>query len=166
YSFGDASTPEVRSATFLSNTSRASSLNFAGLTDKGFLTRPVAAAAPPATSVTLRNLPEARFGLVEQAPLRSLPVYFGFDGFAGVVFRSDEDIRTSNFVDRYELAPRVTVPLHFGRWLGVTTSAVFRTTRYGDSFDSAGQVSPIAISRNSGEFTLEFRPPTLERFFD
>ena len=81
--------------------------------------------------------------------MRSLPVYFGFDGFAGVVFRSDEDIRTSNFVDRYELAPRVTVPLHFGRWLGVTTSAVFRTTRYGDSFDSAGQVSPVAMSRNT-----------------
>ncbi|OLB39349.1 MAG: hypothetical protein AUH11_04295 [Acidobacteria bacterium 13_2_20CM_57_17] len=165
-SFGEAINSEVRSATFLSNNFRGFSLNFAGLSDKSFLTLPVAATATPATSVTLRNLPEARFGLVEQAPLRSLPVYFGFDGFAGVVFRSDEDIRTSNFVDRYELAPRVTVPLHFGRWLGVTTSAVFRTTRYGDSFDSAGQVSPIAISRNSGEFTLELRPPTLERFFD
>ena len=169
-SFGEAINSEVRSATFLSNNFRGFSLNFAGLSDKSFLTLPVAATATtpavPATSVTLRNLPEARFGSVEQAPLRSLPVYFGFDGFAGVVFRSDEDIRTSNFVDRYELAPRVTVPLHFGRWLGVTTSAVFRTTRYGDSFDSAGQVSPIAISRNSGEFTLELRPPTLERFFD
>src|SRR5438046_4168580 len=165
-SFGEATNSEVRSAVFLSNNFRGFSLNFAGLSDKSFLTLPVAATATPATSVTLRNLPEARFGSVEQAPLRSLPVYFGFDGFAGVVFRRDEDIRTSIFVDRYELAPRVTVPLHFGRWLGVTTSAVFRTTRYGDSFDSAGQVSPIAISRNSGEFTLEFRPPTLERFFD
>src|SRR5437763_8218917 len=165
-SFGEATNSEVRSAAFLTNNFRGFSLNFAGLSDKSFLTLPVAATATPATSVPLRNLPQARFGSLEQAPLRSLPVYFGFDGFAGVVFRSDEDIRTSNFVDRYELAPRVTVPLHFGRWLGVTTSAVFRTTRYGDSFDSAGQVSRAAISRNTGEFTLEFRPPTLERFFD
>src|SRR5438309_5567138 len=58
------------------------------------------------------------------------------------------------------------MPMHFGRWLSLTPSAVFRTTRYGDSFDSAGQVSPVAMSRNTGEFTLEFRPPTLERFFD
>src|SRR6266704_2138137 len=93
-------------------------------------------------------------------------MYVGFDAFAGVVFRSDENIQTSNFVDRYELAPRVTVPLHFGPWLGVTTSAAFRTTRYGDSYNSAGLVSPVSISRNTGEFTFELRPPTLERFFD
>src|SRR5207302_2436326 len=153
-----------RRTPFYPNNSPASTLILAALSDKRFPPLPAAATATtpavPATSVTLRNLPEARFGSVEQAPLRSLPVYFGFDGFAGVVFRSDEDIRTSNFVDRYELAPRVTLPLHFGRWLGVSTSALFRTTRYRDSFDSAGQVSPIAISRNSGEFTLELRPPT------
>jgi len=165
-SFGEAINSEVRSAAFLSNNFRGFSLNFAGLSDKSFLTLPVAATAVPATSVTLRNLPEARFGSVERAPLRSLPIYFGLDAFAGVVFRNDEDIRTSNFVDRYELAPRITVPLHFGRWLGVTPSAAFRTTRYGDSFDSAGQVSPVAISRNTGEFTVEIRPPVLERFFD
>src|SRR5690348_10892308 len=165
-SFGEAINSEVRSAIFLTNNFRGFSLNFAGINDKSFLTLPVAATATAATSVTLRNLPEARFGSVEQAPLRSLPVYFGFDAFAGVVFRSDENVQTSNFVDRYELAPRVTVPLHFGRWLGVTTSAAFRTTRYGDSFDSAGQISPIAISRNTGEFTVELRPPTLERFFE
>jgi LPS-assembly protein len=69
-------------------------------------------------------------------------------------------------VDRYELAPRVTIPLHFGPWFGVTASAAFRTTRYGDSFNSVGLITPAPIYRNTGEFTVEFRPPTLERFFD
>jgi LPS-assembly protein len=169
-SFGEAVNSEVRSAFFLSNNFRGFSLNFAGLDDKSFLTLPAAATsttpAIPATSVTLRNLPEARFGSVEQSPWRSTPFYFGFDGFAGVVYRSDQNIQTSNFVDRYELAPRVTIPLHFGPWLGVTTSAVFRTTRYGDSFNSAGLVSPAPIYRNTGELTLELRPATLQRFFD
>ena len=172
-SFGEAINSEVRSAAFLSNNFRGFSLNFAGLSDKSFLTLPTtttsstgAVITVPATSVTLRNLPEARFGSVEQSPWRTVPMYFGFDAFAGVVFRSDENIQTSNFVDRYELAPRVTVPLHFGPWLGVTTSAAFRTTRYGDSYNSAGLVSPVSISRNTGEFTFELRPPTLERFFD
>jgi LPS-assembly protein len=168
--FGEAVNSEVRSAVFLTNNFRGFSLNFAGLNDKSFLTLPVAASATtpeiPATSVSLRNVPEIRFGSVEQAPWRNAPVYFGFDAFAGVVSRSDQNIETSNFVDRYEFAPRVTIPLHFGPWLGVTTSAAFRTTRYGDSLDSTGQSTAASITRNSGEFTIELRPPTLERFFD
>jgi LPS-assembly protein len=169
-SFGEAVNSEVRSAFFLSNNFRGFSLNFAGLDDKSFLTLPVAATpttpAIPATSVTLRNLPEARFSSVEQSPWRNAPVYFGFDGFVGVVYRSDQNIQTSNFVDRYVFAPRVTIPLHFGPWLGVTSSAAFRTTRYGDSFNSSGVLTSAPIDRNTGEFTVELRPPTLERFFD
>ena len=169
-SFGEAINSEVRSAVFFSNNFRGFSLNFAGLSDKSFLTLPVAATsitpAIPATSVTLRNLPEVRFGSVEQSPWPSVPVYFGFDAFAGVVFRSDQNIQTSNFVDRQELAPRVTVPLHFGQWLGATTSVAFRTTRYGDSYNSAGLVSGASVSRNTGEFAVELRPPALERLFD
>ena len=168
--FGEATNSEIRSAIFLTNNSHGFSLNFAALNDKSFLTLPVAATsttpAIPATSVALRNVPEARLGSVEQAPWRKAPVYFGFDAFAGVVNRSDEDIQTPNFVDRYEFAPRVTVPLHFGPWLGVTTSAAFRATRYGDSLNSAGQVGSASIHRNTGEFTVDLRPPALERFFD
>lgn len=168
--FGEAANSEVRSAVFLSNNFNGFSLNFAGLNDKSFLTLPVAATATtpaiPATSVSLRNVPEVRFGSVEQAPLRRLPVYFGFDSYAGVVSRGDQNIQTPNFVDRYEIAPRATVPLHFGRWLGVTTSAAFRATRYGDSLDSAGNISIASITRHTGEFTVELRPPAVERFFD
>jgi LPS-assembly protein len=168
--YGEAINSEVRSAVFLSNNFRGFSLNFAGLNDKSFLTLPVAATsttlAVPATSVSLRNLPEARFGSVEQPLWHSLPVYLGFDAFAGVVNRSDQNIQTPNFVDRYEFAPRVTVPLHFGYWFGVTTSAAFRTTSYGDSLDSAGNISNASIKRNTGEFSVDLRPPTLERYFE
>ena len=168
--FGEATNSEVRSAVFLTNNFRGFSLNFAGLNDKSFLTLPVAATATtpaiPATSVTLRNVPEARFGSVEQAPWRNLPVYFSFDSSAGALRREDQNIQTPHFVDRYEFAPRVTVPLHFGPWLGVTSSAAFRTTYYGDSLNSAGLISGASILRNTGEFTLDLRPPVLERFFD
>ena len=172
-SYGEAINSEVRSAFFLTNHFGGFSLNFAGLDDKSFLSLPTTTTSPtgvvttvPATSVTLRNLPEARLGSVEQAPWRSAPVYFGFDAFAGVVYRSDQMTQTSNFVDRYEFAPRVTVPLHLSYWLGLTTSAAFRTTSYGDSLDPAGNVSIASIKRHTGEFTVELRPPTLERFFD
>lgn len=168
--FGEATNSEVRTAIFFTNNFRGFSLNFAGLNDKNFLTLPLPATATtpaiPATTVTLRNLPEARFSSVEQAPWRALPLYFSFDSFAGVVNRADQNIQTPNFVDRYEFAPRVTVPLHFGPWLGLTTSAAFRTSYYGDSLNSAGLLSTASISRNTGEFTIDLRPPSLERFFD
>jgi LPS-assembly protein len=168
--FGEAINSEVRSAVFLTKNFQGFSLNFAGLNDKSFLTLPVAATsttpAIPATSVTLRNLPEARFGSIEQSPWKNVPLYLSFDAFAGVVNRKDQNIETPDFVDRYEFAPRVTVPLHFGPWLGLTTSAAFRTTSYGDSLNSAGGVSVASLKRDTGEFTVDLRPPVLERFFD
>ncbi len=168
--FGEAINSEVRSAIFLTNNFRGFSLNFAALNDKNFLTLPVPATsttpAIPASSVILRDLPQARFGSVEQSPFHSLPLYFSFDSYVGAVHRSDMQIDTPLNVSRAGFAPRVTLPLHFGPWLGVSTSAAFRTTRYGDSLNSAGMVSGVAISRNTGEFVIDLRPPALERFFD
>jgi lipopolysaccharide assembly outer membrane protein LptD (OstA) len=83
--YGDAINSEVRSAIFLTNNFSGFSLNFAALNDKNFLT------INPQTSVTLRNVPEARFGSVEQAPWRNLPLYFSFDSFIGAVHRDDAD---------------------------------------------------------------------------
>ena len=170
--FGDAINSEVPSAIFLSNNFRGFSLNVAGINDKSFLTLPVA--AMPATSVTLRNLPQGRFSSVEQSPWRKIPLYFSFDSFAGAVHRSDSvlptlfytPIHTPLSVSREEFAPRVTLPVHFGPWFGVTASAAFRTTRYGDSLNSSGVVSGASIARNTGEFAVELRPPSFERFFD
>ena len=168
--FGEAVNSEVRSAVFFTNNFRGLNLNFAALNDKSFLTLPVSATPTtpgiPATSVTLRNLPEARFGSVEQSPWRRVPLYFSFDSFVGAVHRSDMQIDTPLSVSREEFAPRVTVPVHFGPWLGVTASGAYRGTRYGDSLSSAGLVSGAAITRNTGEFTVELRPPAFERFFE
>ena len=158
--YGDAINSEVRSAGFVSNNFHGFSLNFAALNDKNFLT------INPETSVSLRNAPEARFGSVDQAPWKNLPVYFGFDSFVGAVRRQDQFLETPAMVQRSEFAPRVTVPIHFGPWLGITTSAAFRTTRYGASLDPTGALSERPILRDTGEFTVDLRPPSLERFFD
>ena len=183
-SFGEAINSEVRSAIFLTNNFHGFSLNLAGINDKSFLTLPVAALpatpttpatpAVPASSVTLRNLPHARFGSVEQSPWRKIPLYFSFDSFVGAVHRSESAPTTPTFtpidtplnVSREEFAPRVTVPVHFGPWFGVTSSAAFRSTRYGDSLNSSGAVSGTSITRNTGEFAVELRPPTFERFLE
>ena len=160
--YGEAINSEVLSATFLTNNFHGFSVNFAGLDDKSFLQ------ITPPVAVTLRNLPEARFDSVEQAPWAGLPIYFAFDSFVDALHRSDIDFTTPSFVGRTEFSPRVTVPLHFGDWLGVTTTAAFRTTRYGASLSPSDPelVTNRSIVRNTGEFTVDIRPPTLERFFD
>lgn len=168
--FGDAITSEVRSATFLTNNFHGFSLNFAALSDKTFLSIPILStttgATAPAVSVSLRNAPEGRFDSVEQAPWRGVPIYFSFETFAGGLHRQDDSpLNTPPLVARSEFAPKVTLPLHLGPWFAATSSVAFRTTYYGESFDSSGQPNGQSLVRNTGEFTIELCPPTLERFF-
>ncbi|HYL11148.1 MAG TPA: LPS assembly protein LptD [Candidatus Acidoferrales bacterium] len=158
-SFAEAVNTEERSAFFLTNHFRGFSLNFAAVDDKNFLT------SQPATFVVLQSVPEMRFNSVEQAPWDRLPVYFGFDAYAGALHREDADLDTPLFVQRSEFSPRVTVPLRWGPWLGVTTTAAFRTTRYGSELVN-GAVAGQSISRNTGEFTADFRPPAFERVWE
>ena len=158
--YSEAINSEIRSSVFLTNNFHGFSFNVDSLNDRSFLE------LSPPNSVLLRSAPEVSFSSVEQAPWRNLPVYFSFSTFSGTVYREDEFINTPNFVARAEFAPKVTIPIHFGDWLGVTTSATFRTTYYGNSFDASGNVSGQSIARDTGEFEVELRPPTLERYFD
>jgi LPS-assembly protein len=158
--FGDAINSEIHSSVFLTHSRAGFSLNFAGLNEKSFLS------INPQTSVSLRNLPEVRFGSVDQSPWRRVPVYVGLDVFAGAVHRDDQTIDTPQAVARTEFAPRITVPFHFGPWFSAAATAGFRTTYYANSLSAPGVVSSQSITRNDGEFTLDLRPPTLERFFD
>ena len=158
--YGDAINSEIRSSIFLTNNFRGFSFNVDSLNDRSFLQ------LNPQSSVVLRAAPEVRFSSVEQAPAHNLPVYLSFDSFAGAVHRDDDLLTTPNFVTRTEFAPKVTVPIHFGDWLGITSSATFRSTFYNDSQTSSGVLTGNSITRNTGEFAVELRPPTLERFFD
>jgi LPS-assembly protein len=165
--FGDAINSEVRSAAFLTNNFRGFSLNFGAINNKTYLSLP-AGAIPPQT-VSLRTAPEVHFSSVEQAPWRNLPVYLSFDSFFGGAHRDQNGslpLSTPYAVLRTEFAPRVTVPLHIGPWLGVTASAAFRTTYFSDSLVSPTLLSGRSITRNTGEFTVDLRPPALERFFE
>lgn len=157
--FGEATSAEANSSLFLSNNFHGFSLNFQVLDNKDFLN------ATPQTAVTIRNTPGVDFGSAEQAPFKNLPIYFGFDASAGGMFRSDPLITTPTIVQRTEFAPRVTVPIHWGRWLGLTSSFTFRATRYGAELLN-GSVVDNSILRTTGELTLDLRLPTLERVYN
>ncbi len=180
--FGEAVKSEVRSAAYVSNNFHGFSLNFAALNSKNFLSIPVGTA--PETDVVLRSAPGVRFSSVEQAPWRRWPIYFGFDVLADAVHRSEtctaarascigpggallsqQRFETPAAVQRAEIAPRVTVPLHWGPWLGVTPTFVLRPTRYGSQL-LAGTVIGDSLRRTTTELTVDLRPASFERIWE
>ena len=172
--FGEAVNSEVRNAGFLTNNTQGFSVDFAATSYKNFVN------AQPQVSADVRAAPEARFSSVDQAPWKKLPIYFGFDMFAGTVHRDDENlvtnpttgvqtvqpgISTSAFVERSEVAPRVVVPLRWGPWIGVTTSFTARATSYGAQL-VGGSLSDELSHRTTGELNVDLRPPTFERVWE
>ena len=149
---------EVRNTAFLTNNFRGFSLDLAALSYENFLS------ATPQDSVTLRTAPEARFSSVDQAFFEKLPIYFSFDAFAGAVHRGQTtpSFDTPSFVERTEFSPTVTLPLHWGPWLDVTPRFTFRSTYYGGQMQNQ-QFIGQGFFRNTEEFSLDIRPPSIER---
>ena len=162
--FGEAINSEVRSSAFASNNFRGFSLNFSYANYKNFLT------ADPETAVVLRSAPQAYLGSVDQAPWKRLPLYFGFHAFADGIHRSDPAVDSPAVVQRAEFAPRVTIPLRWGPWIGLTPTFLVRATRYGSqvSTDSTGNpiVSGDPLRRTTAEVTVDLRPPSLARVWE
>jgi LPS-assembly protein len=154
--FGGATVSELTSAGFLTNNFRGFSLNLSVLSYRDFLT------SSPGDTVDLRRAPEVRFSSVEQPPWKRWPVYFGLDSYTGANHRSDPLLETPAAVERSEIAPRVTVPLHWGPWLGVTTSATGRATHYGAQLIQ-GSVNSTGLTRTTGEFAVHIQTPSAER---
>jgi len=163
--YAEAVNGEVASTAFLTNNFQGFSLSFAGNGYKNYFGTP-----PPTTdntlpqpSVVLRTAPEARFSSVDQAPWK-WPVYLGIDAYADGVNRKDPNLTTPALVQRTAIAPRVTVPLRWGPWLGVTSTFAARVTRYGAQ-QSGGAVVVDSLVQKTAELTVDLRPPSLDRIY-
>jgi LPS-assembly protein len=156
--FSQAVNSEVRDTAFLTNNFRGFSVNLAALSYQNFLS------ASPQSTITLRTAPEGRFSSVDQAPFPQIPLYFSFDVFTGAVHKGETvtPFNTPGFVPRTEFAPSVTLPLHWGPWLGVTPSFTLRSTRYGGELQN-GDFFDHGFFRTTEEVSVDLRPPTLER---
>ena len=158
--FEQAAQSEVRSTASLTNNSRGFSLGFSAGSYKNFLS------AAPETAVVLRDAPGVRFSSVEQAPWKHWPVYLGFHVSAAALHRSDPDLETPAAVQRLEIAPRLTIPLRWGPWISLIPTFLVRSTRYGAQLDPAGNVTGMALRRNTAEITVDLRPPALARVWE
>ncbi len=154
--FTEAVNSEVRSSAFVTNNFRGLSLNFSASNYKNFLS------AEPETAVVLRAAPSARLSSVEQAPWKRLPIYFGFHTSAEALYRSEPGLTTPSAVQRFEVAPRVTIPLRWGPWLGVMPTFTVHSTQYGAQL-SGGTLLSQSLRRTTAELTVDVRPPSLAR---
>ncbi len=155
--FAEAVNAEVASTAFLTNNFRGFSLNFAASGYKNYFSN------SPETSIELRTAPEVRFDSVDIAPWK-WPVYLGIDTYENGVSRTDPTLGTPTFVQRTEIAPRVTLPLRWGPWIGLTSTFAVRVTRYGDQ-ESNGAVLDESLVRKTAELTVDLRPPSFERIY-
>jgi LPS-assembly protein len=152
--------PEVESSAFLTNNFDGYSLNFAALNYENFLS------LVPQETANLRRAPEALFSSQDRPLLRHLPLYFGFGMFTDAVSRSetpDPQTDTGPAVQRAEVAPSLTMPIHWGPWLGITPTFVVRATHYGAQQAPDGTVLNSPLNRASEELTVDIRPPAFAR---
>ena len=158
--YKEAVNSEVHNAAFLQRNFDGFSLGVAALSYQNYLD------ATSATSITLRTAPELRFSSVDQAFFKKLPVYFSFDSFTGAENRSENvtPFHTPPFVERSELAPSVTIPLHFGPWLQITPSFTFRSTFYGGQLRDNAFLAE-GLFRDTEELSVDVRLPVLERIW-
>lgn len=157
--FNEATISEQHSNAFVTRNFRGFSVNFAALNYQDFLN------AQPETNIVIRSAPEARFSSVDRSFWNKWPVYFGFDSVTGAVRRSDTVIDTSQYVERSEIAPHMTLPLRWGSWFGMTSTAGFRFTHYNEQLATGIPVAQ-GLVRTDGEFSVELRPPAFERIWD
>jgi LPS-assembly protein len=159
--FTQAVNSEVRNTAFLTKNFDGYSVDFAALSYENFLS------ASPAASVSLRTAPEARFSSVDRPLWDNLPIYFSFDAFTGAEHRGDSltPFETPNFVERSEIAPSVTLPVHLGPWLDVAANFTFRSTYYGGQMMN-GAYDAEGFFRNTEEMSVDMRLPVLERIFE
>ena len=127
--------------------------------------------------ILIRKLPEGQFLSREHVvPHLPLPIYFSLDSSAGLLDRDQHApvvadstqpaplrLQTRRFVDRLDVYPRATVPLHWKGFALVSTFGV-RETEYGSSILD-NRVIGDDVVRSARELEVELIFPSLARVY-
>ena len=132
------------------------------------------------TSVTIAGAPLFEFGTRPRwMNLRGVPLYFSLDSSAGGLRRTDRRMETPAMVQRFDVYPRVTLPLLRTPWLQLTPTFGFRATRYGARLVEAAttpgcppdgrsglRVLNCALDRVTSDIAVDLRLPSLARVYE
>jgi LPS-assembly protein len=152
--FTQAVTSEVRQTGFLTKSFDAYSISFYTSRYQNFLST----ATTPGNSVVIRHTPDFSFsGMDKQAG--NTPLYFSFDASAGGMGRTEPGLQLPEISTRVDFHPQVTLRTRPFWGFHFTPSVGVRATRYGTSLTP----NHDPLSRLLGEFSLDLRPPSLEK---
>jgi len=121
--------------------------------------------------ITIRHLPQLEFRTRDRELFRGVPVWVSFDSGAGFVRRNQPLFQTRQFVERFDVAPRLMTAL---RWkeFSLVPYVGLRGTQYGSSFQQRPSVALGTLDitgqgllRSSQEYGAELMLPALERVF-
>ena len=155
-SFNQAVQSEVRSIGFLSNNFGPYSFNTYVSRYQNFLS----AELVPDNSVVIRRAPSFTLSGRERQVGRS-PFYFAFDSAVAGVGRSEPGFESPALVQRMDLFPRVTLRTKAFHGFRMTPQVGLRATRY----SSSRAADRSSVVRLLGDFSLDLRPPPLEKVF-
>lgn len=160
-SFHEAIFAESNSVGFLTKHWSSYGVNIAGERDETFQI-----STNVEDRLIVRKLPDFEFLSRErQISNKVLPVWVSLDSSAGLLHRSQPLFTTRQFVDRIDIAPRITTAAYW-KGFSLTPSFTLRETRYASSLDLAGKPTGANFVRSSREFTADLTIPSLSRIFD
>jgi len=157
---------EVRSVMYLAHNSGGYSLNASAERYQNFYQDPVSSLY--SDQIRILHLPMVEANAMERR-LANTPVFWGVDSSLGGLERSEPGFVTANLVGRFDLRPRVALPLQFGGW-SLRPEFAVRDTLYSQQLGpSAGNPLGAAegsqLNRRDTEVAVELRPPVLEKVF-
>ena len=121
--------------------------------------------------VRVLHLPSVRFDAVDR-PFADTPVLWGFGSSLADLDRAEPHFHARD-VGRLDLYPHIEWPIHLGDW-DVLPEFALRTTQYsgsqipdiaGTHFGGVPYVQHNPLNRSDLEFSLDIRPPAIERDF-
>jgi LPS-assembly protein len=160
--FSQAVNSEVKSEAFLSNATRGFFYNASTQRYQNF------ESTTPGDVVTILHAPSFEASSVDHAIGHS-PFFWSYDAAAEGLSRSEPSFRTAPLVGRFDLRPKLSVPLVLHGW-SVRTELSLRETFYTQqlvpSSGGVGVAKSDVIDRKALEGLVEIRPPALERVYD
>ncbi len=165
--FSQAVNSEVRSVGYLSHNLAGFSLNASAERYQNFYQNRVTSSY---SQIKILHLPVVEFNGLEQ-PVFSSPFRWGVDASAGGLQRSEPGFVTADLVGRFDIRPRIAMPLHWMGW-ELRPEVALHDTIYSQQLSAVTLGNPLGVASGTGiqrsdvESSIELRPPPMEKVFN
>ncbi len=168
--FNQAVNSDILSTGFVAT--HQNGIEFAGLVDRYQGIKLIAQGLTPQQQVRIFHAPALSVSSTDHR-LGITDLELSLEASADGLKRTQPGFATSGIVERFDLHPRLALPVHLGAW-NIVPALAARETVYSRSRvpsvagQAAGQApveSTAALSRSDFEFSLDLRPPPIERTF-